>query len=83
MKTFLKDQTICLTFTCFLADIPIHRGGHSVYYKVFFSVSSDIMSGENVGHGVQNIGHVRRLFIFTVHSQQIVALPWCHWTLPQ
>ena len=46
-----------------MTDIPIIFGGHLAYLLCGFSVFlSDIMSDvlrENVGHGVQNVGHVR------------------------
>ena len=60
MKTFLKYRTFCPTFTGFITDIPLNYDGH--VYVIFFQCLSDIMSDvirENVGHGVQNIGHVR------------------------
>ena len=46
-----------------MADISILFGGHLAYLLCVFSVFlSDIMSDvlrEDVGHGVQNVGHVR------------------------
>ena len=63
MKTFLKHRTFCPTFTRFMTDIPLNCDGHLACLSCSFSVYiSDIMSDvlrENVGHGVQNVGHVR------------------------
>ena len=54
-----------------MADIPIIFGGHLAYLLCVFSVFlSDIMSDvlrENVGHGVQNVGHVRMSDDFSLH----------------
>ena len=62
MKTFLKYRTFCPTFTRFMTDIPLNFDGHLACLSCGFSVFiSDIMSDvlrKNVGHVVQNVGHV-------------------------
>ena len=54
-----------------MVDIPITFGGHLAYLLCVFSVFlSDIMSDvlrENVGHGVQNVGHPDMSDDFHIH----------------
>ena len=54
MKTLLKYQTFCPTFTGFMTDIPLNCDGHLACLSCGFPVLlSDIMSDvirENVGH---------------------------------
>ena len=62
MKTVLKYQTFCPTFTGFMTDIPLNFDGH-LAIMWFFSVyighfMSDVLR-KNVGFVVQNVGHVR------------------------